>query len=191
MATIDDILSRVSTPSLVEPGPDADTLDLFFRCASRAPDHGQLRPWRFVVFRGPGRSALGEQLAQAERASNPSVTDEALRKIRANPLRAPVVIACVAKIVPDNPKVPRIEQVAAVAAAVQNIQLAAHALGFGAMWRTGPLVSSPSLKIALGFAPEDEIVAFLYLGTPSGERNRKAPEEPGRFVRYQDESGVA
>lgn len=191
METIEAILSRVSAPVLGEPGPDTQTLELLFRCAQRAPDHGVLRPWRFIVFRGAARDALGDLLAKAERESNPAAPDEALRKLRANPLRAPVVVACMAKIDTGHPKkVPRVEQVAAVAAGIQNIQLAAHARGYGAMWRTGPLASSPFLKTALGHSPDDEIVGFLYLGTPPDERRAKPVEDAGRFVRWWDEGGA-
>lgn len=122
-------------------------------------------------------------LAGAEQAANPSASADSLAKIRANPLRAPAVIVCVARVDPGHPKVPRIEQVSAVAAAVQNMQLAAEALGLGAMWRTGPLAASPVVKQSLGFDEIDEIVAFLYLGTPEGERRAAPAIDPAVFVR--------
>lgn len=183
MNLIDAILARTSRPRLGDPGPDDAALDVLFRCAARAPDHGLLRPWRFVVFRGEARHVLGEMLAGAEQAANPSVAVDSLAKLRANPLRAPVVVACVARVDPGHPKIPRIEQVAAVAAAVQNMQLAAEALGFGAMWRTGPLAASTLMKQSLGFDEVDEIVAFLYLGTPEGDRRTTPTTDPANFVR--------
>lgn len=175
--------ARTSSPRLREPGPSAAELDTMFRCALRAPDHGLLRPWRYVVFRAGAREALGELLVAAERARNPAATPEALDKLRRNPLRAPVVIACVAVVQADHPKVPRIEQVASMATAVQNLQLAAEALGYGAMWRTGALARDPRVKEALGARPDDEIVAFLYLGTRDGEPHRHEPLSPADFVR--------
>lgn len=184
MNVIDAILSRTSRPRLCEPGPDDAALGVLFRCAIRAPDHGLLRPWRFVVFRGEARHALGELLAGAEQAANPAASADSLAKIRGNPLRAPVVVACVARVDTGHLlKVPRIEQVAAVAAAVQNMQLAAEALGFGAMWRTGPLAASTLVKQSLGFDEIDEIVAFLYLGTPEGDRRAAPAADPAVFVR--------
>lgn len=183
MNVIEAILSRTSRPRLCDPGPDDDALGMLFRCAGRAPDHGLLRPWRFVVFRGEARHALGEILAGAEQVANPAATADSLAKIRGNPLRAPVVVACVACVDPGHPKVPRVEQVSAVAAAVQNMQLAADALGFGAMWRTGPLAASPLVKQSLGFDEVDEIVAFLYLGTPEGDRRAAPAIDPAVFVR--------
>lgn len=136
-----------------------------------------------MLFRGEARRTLGSLCEAAERARNPQATAEALAKVRDNPLRAPVVVACVASIVADHPKVPPVEQVASTAAAVQNMQLAAEALGFGAMWRTGPLARDAGLKVALGFAATDEIVGFLYLGTPQGERRAPVPLAVEGFVR--------
>lgn len=183
MDVITALRARSSCPKLRAPGPADAELDLMFRCALRAPDHGLLRPWRFVVFRDDDRDALGEVFVAAELARNPGASPEALDKLRRNPLRAPLVIACIAKVTPDHPKVPRVEQVASMAAAVQNLQLAAEALGYGAMWRTGPLASDARVKEKLGASAEDEIVAFLYVGTPDGER-RPAPElSPADFVR--------
>lgn len=174
MDSIAAMQARVSCPKLCEPGPDEAQLDLMFGCALRAPDHGLLRPWRYIVFRGEARRVLGDLLAAAERERNPAATADVLEKLRGNPLRAPLVIACIAVVDPAQVQIPRIERVASMAAAVQNLQLAATALGFGAMWRTGPLASDAGLKAKLGAAPHDEIVAFLYVGTPAA-----APKAPG------------
>ncbi len=182
MDLITALQARTSCPKLHEPGPSEAQLEVMFRCALRAPDHGLLRPWRYLVFRGEARRALGELLVAAERERHPAATAEALEKVRQNPLRAPLVIACVAVIDPAHPKIPRIEQVASMAAAVQNLQLAAMALGFGAMWRTGPLASDVRVKEGLGVASADEIVAFLYVGTPAAEPKPHAPLAVQDFV---------
>lgn len=182
MDLFDAILGRVSSPKLTEPAPSGAELERIFRCALRAPDHGLLRPWRFIVFRGGAREELGGLCADAERERQPEAPPEALARVRANPLRAPLVVACVATVTTRNPKVPPIEQVASMAAAVQNMQLAAHALGYGAMWRTGPAAADPGVKRRLGLAESDEIVAFLYLGTPEGPRRPVESLDPAQFV---------
>ena len=64
-----------------------------------------------------------------------------------------------------HPKVPEIEQVAAVSAGIENLILAAHALGFGTMWKTGGAAYSPVVKRALGLDESDQILGFVYLGT--------------------------
>lgn len=183
MDVLTALRNRVSCPKLRDPGPSDEQLDEMFRCALRAPDHGLLRPWRYVVFRGDARHELGALFVEAERLRNPLATEEALQKLRNNPLRAPVVIACVAVTVPGH-KVPVIEQVASMAAAVQNMQLAADALGYGAMWRTGPMADNAYVKARLGFAEKDEIVAWLYVGAVDGARRAVTEPEPAAFVRH-------
>ena len=65
----------------------------------------------------------------------------------------------------DYDKVPEIEQVLAVGAAVENMLLAAHAMGLGVMWKTGAAAYDAGVKAAVGLAPVDHIVAILHLGT--------------------------
>jgi nitroreductase len=108
---------------------------------------------------------LGGVMAQSLRNSDPNVSDEAVAKDHAKPLRAPVVIA-VAVDKPNLPKVVEIENVCAAAAAVQNMLLAAHALELGAYWRTGPAATDPAIKTFLGFAPDQHLLGFIYIGYP-------------------------
>ena len=75
------------------------------------------------------------------------------------------------------------EQVLAVGAAVQNIMVAAHALGIGAMWRTGDLANDETVKARLGFADKDQVVGFVYLGTPAGALKNLPDEQPETFLR--------
>ncbi len=88
---------------------------------------------------------------------------------RAKPMRAPVIIA-VACAAGGDEKVPHGERLAAVAAATQNLLLAATALGYGAMWRTGAPARSAAVREALGFGPGDEIAGFVYLGSIPGDQ---------------------
>ena len=80
-------------------------------------------------------------------------------------MRAPLIVVVAATARP-NPKIPEIEQIVSAGAAAQNLLLAAHAMGFGGMWRTGGPAYDPEIKVALGLAASDTIVGFLYLGTP-------------------------
>ncbi len=85
---------------------------------------------------------------------------------REKALRAPLLIVVSAKVVRGH-KVPEVEQLLAVGAATQNLVLAAHAQGLGAMWRTGAAAYDPMVKQALGIDPDDGIVGFVYVGTPA------------------------
>lgn len=180
MDAFDLLLNRVSVPRLREPAPDAVQRDRLFRAALRAPDHGQLRPWRFLTIEGAGREALGEVLARAV-ACNAAASDELIAKARKMPLRAPLLIVVIASP-KDHPKVPVQEQHLAAACAAHGMLLAAHAEGLGAVWRTGDLAYHPEVERGLGLVEGERILGFIYVGTPDCEP-RRAPElAPDAFV---------
>lgn len=164
MQAIDTLLRRRSAKTLADPGPDEGALELLLECASRAPDHGRLRPWRFIVIRGAAREQLGELMAEQLRRRQPAASTEALQRERQKALRAPLIIV-VAAVFSAAVKIPPVEQILAAGAAAQNLMLAATALGFGAMWKTGDAAYDDAVKVALGLGTTDAIVGFLYLGT--------------------------
>ena len=172
---------RISQPRLTDPGPDQDHLSELYKAAFRAPDHARLRPWRFIEVSGDDRTRLGELMANSARRDNPELADKAFQKLLNSPLRAPTVLIVWAEIT-DHPKVPPIEQVLATGAAVTNLVNAAHALGIGAVWRTGAPAYSPTLKQALGMADKDHLVAFIYLGTPAKESKPAPILDPADYV---------
>ncbi len=172
MQAIDLLLSRRSARTLTEPAPDAASLELILESAVRAPDHGRLRPWRFLIVRGEGRARFGGLLADHLRRAQPQSSAEALERERAKALRAPLIVVVAAHIAPGA-RIPEIEQVLAAGAAAEAMMLAAVALGFNAMWKTGAAAYDPQVRQALGFAAEDALVGFLYLGT-EGEAPKPA-----------------
>ena len=91
MDALDALLNRVSVPRLVEPAPDATQREMLFRAALRAPDHGQLRPWRFLTVEGQARERMGELFAEALQVADAQAAPEALNKARGMPLRAPLL----------------------------------------------------------------------------------------------------
>jgi len=154
--------TRTASPRLVEPAPSANELETILKAGLRAPDHGMLRPWRFLLVEGDARAKLGQLYVDCMAPD----TEERRTKLLNAPLRAPMVLIAVTEI-QDHPKVPAVEQICAVAAAVQNMSVAIHALGYSSIWRTGAPAFDDNVKKALGFQPRDEIVAFLYIGTPT------------------------
>lgn len=164
-----------------EPGPsDADLADMF-AAATRVPDHGMIRPWRFVVLRGDDRAKMGEVFASALRARKPDADEEALASERNRALRSPVVVAVLART-KAHPKVPQVEQVVSAGQAALALQLAAQAKGYGSVMLTGDNAYDPNVKAFFGLKEDDAIVAFLYLGTPSDKVPAKNRPEPGEFV---------
>jgi len=163
---IEALTTRASPLALTEPAPDAGALAAMLRAAARAPDHGKLKPWRFIVIAGEARNAFGDVLAEALRKREPELPESAIDKERGKPLRAPLIVVVGARV-RDHKKVPAVEQIVAAGAAAQNILVAAHALGFGGFWRTGNAAYDDGVKAALGLHVGDAIVGFLYLGTPA------------------------
>ena len=104
-------------------------------------------------------------------ARDPQTDEGVLAKLRGNPLRAPLVLLMAARI-SEHPKVPAIEQQLSVACAAQCILLAAHAEGFGGIWRSGAIAWSPELHAALGLATDEQLMGFLYIGTPAAAAPR-------------------
>jgi nitroreductase len=164
MQAIEALLQRYSARMLKEPAPDAGALGLILESAVRAPDHGRLHPWRFIVIKGEGRARLGELFAEHLRRSRGEVTEEALQRERQKAFRAPMVIVVAAKITPPG-KIPVIEQILSVGAAAQNMLLAAFSLGFNAVWKTGGPAYDDTVKQAVGLETKDVIVGFMYVGT--------------------------
>lgn len=167
MDALELLLGRDSALRLEAPGPDSAALDEIFRSALRAPDHGRLRPWRFVVIAEAQRERFGEVLAGALQRREPNAAPEAIARERQKALRAPVIVVVAAQL-KASAKIPDVEQIVSAGAAAQNVMLAVHALGFGAMWRTGAPAYDPGVKQALGLDPNDAIIGFIYIGTRVG-----------------------
>lgn len=172
MEALDALLNRVSVPRLTDPAPNAAQREALFQAALRAPDHGQLRPWRFLTIEGQAREKLGELFAGAV-AKKGDASQAALDKARAMPLRAPLLIVVVARL-QDHFKVPKSEQRLAAGCAAHGILIAAHAQGIGAVWRTGDMAFDAHVHQGLGLQANEELIGYLYVGTPVNEP-RTAP----------------
>ncbi|MCQ4348717.1 nitroreductase family protein [Pseudomonas stutzeri] len=181
MDALDALINRVSVARLGEPAPTPEQRELLLRAALRAPDHGQLRPWRFLAVEGEAREALGELFVRAELARDAQAPTAVLDKVRAMPLRAPLLMAVIACL-REHPKVPESEQLLAAGCAAHGMLLAAHALGLGAIWRTGALSHDPVVHAGLGLAGNERLLGFLYMGTVQGERRTPQPLDPAEFV---------
>jgi nitroreductase len=178
---IDTLLSRASVKLLGEPGPSDAELRLIFEAAVRAPDHGKLRPWRFFVIRGDSRQELSELFAAGVKRREPNAGEAQVEKEREKPLRAPLTIAVVARVLTGH-KIPPIEQTLSAGAAAMNILNAVHALGYAAKWVTGANCYDPEFRKAFGLEEDDQLVAFIHVGT--SQENAPATErpDPGQFV---------
>lgn len=162
---------------LPDPVP-REHIERILESAVHAPNHRITEPWRFHVFVGRGRGELARARAETARIMAAEEGDEddlvagRVSRERKKAFRAPVVIAVISTRGRDE--VESLENYAACAAAVQNMQLTAHALGLGAIWRTGPVAYHGHMRAFFGLGEGDHIVAYLYVGYPDvGERPRR------------------
>ena len=165
MDMLQGLLNRVSMPLLVEPAPTAEQLENLWQAALRAPDHGNLKPYRFIVIAGDKRTELGEVFAQRLLKFKPEAGESILAKTRHMPTRAPMLIALVA-CPQEYTKVPVAEQVQSTACAGQNILHAAFAQGLGAFWRTGWVAEDKQIQRQLGMHENEQMLGYIYIGTP-------------------------
>jgi nitroreductase len=156
-------------------------IETMLEAAIWAPNHHRTEPWRFAVLTGEGRKALGRVLAEIASEGRPELTEEERKALwereMAKAFRAPVIIV-VAVVPSDHPKVVREEG----HASIQNMLLASHALGFGAIWRTGPAAFHPRVKEWLGLGERDEILGFIYVGVPDQK------DVPGRRTPFAEKT---
>ena len=165
MSPIQTLLTRASVSELADPAPDGDDLDAILQAGLRAPDHGKLRPWRFVLIRGPARQTWAETIVAALKAREPDAPDAAIDKQRNRVLNAPLIIALGAKLRHGH-KIPEIEQMLSLGAAAMNMLNALHALGYGGVWLTGANTFDPKVVASLGLEETDKLAGFLFVGTP-------------------------
>lgn len=154
---------------------DQQTLAQILEAANWAPSHKDTEPWRFVVFTGQGRETLADLFAQAvattanpENHHLPETQDGARKRAYA----APVWIAIGVEPGLDenqNPLVPEWEEIAAVAAAVQNLHIVAQAHNLAGMWHSKGLSVHPTVQNGLGWSPRSKLLGFFMLGHPAAE----------------------
>ena len=187
MDVFEAIRTRRSYGRLTEPAPTDEHLRTMLEAAAMVPDHGELRPFRFTVLRGEGLDAFGEVLEEAYfrrcTDSGKAPVPAKAQKERTKLGRAPMVIIVSAERQPSD-KIPWTDQRDAAVCSAEHLLLAAHALGYGAMWRTGDPTEDPHVKKALGLEPDDAIVAFVYVGTPHDTKEPKAVDLDGIVTEY-------
>lgn len=158
---------RRSRASLTAPAPGRDELHELLLAACAAPDHARLRPWRFIVVEDTALTTLGDAFAAAHAEREPHASAAELDRTRSKPLRAPMIVVVVASP-REHPKVPAWEQRAAAACVAHGLTLAAHARGYGAMWRSGWFGDEPKVRAHLGLLDTEDVTGWIYLGTPVG-----------------------
>lgn len=175
------LLERRSCAALTAPAPEGEALDAILKAGLRVPDFQRLRPYRFILAAGEGLDRLGALMQQAARASGKE--SEAVERAARMPHRAPLVVVVAALYRPHS-IVSRLEQQLSAGCTVMAMQMAAVAQGFGGIWRSGWPMFDRGLHAALDLGAEDQIVGFLYLGTPKSAPAGASAVESGDVVRW-------
>lgn len=169
-----------------------EIIDDILESANWAPTHKRTEPWRFVVFSGEGLKMLARKQAEvyekgAKRLGNynPTIHEQLKKK----PLKASHVIAILLKRDSEQ-RIPEVEEIASVAAAVQNMHLTATAHGIGAYWGTGGITYLEEAKPLFSLGENDRLMGFFFLGIPKSdwpEGSRSSPIEEKVERVYKDE----
>ena len=173
----DLIRKRRSTfPKQFQPGkkiPD-EIVQQVLENAIWAPTHAQTEPWHFVVFTGAGLRKLADFQSELYKSEAKDFKAEKYEKLKDQPLVASHIIAICMKRSPTK-RVPEVEEIAAVACAVENIYLSLNPYGIAGYWTTGGVTYYESAKSFFGLGVEDRLLGFFYLGyaaipSPPGKR---------------------
>ena len=193
MTIFQTIKRRRSIGKMTSEVPNREQIERMLEAATHAPNHHKVQPWRFFVLAGHAREELGAVMADALAARLVETTSDKaqalINKERSKLLRSPIIIIVAAER-PNLPNVLAIENIEAVAAAVENMLLTAEEMGLACMWRTGDAAYDPRVKAWLGLSAEDHIVAFVYAGYPAIPHLERKPmpfEEKTTWIGWEEE----
>jgi len=175
------IRNRRSVGKMTNEVPDRALIERVLEAGTWAPNHHMTEPWRFFVLQGDARNRLGAVMGAvaASRESSEESRLAVAERAASKPLRAPWVIAVAVEPSMD-PSIPEIEELAAGSAAMQNMLLAADAVGLAAIWRSGWVTFEPEITEFFGLSARARMLGFIYVGFP-------AMEPPARSRRPLDE----
>ena len=158
-----------SAVTLAEPAPSASQLADLLRLAARAPDHGKLAPWRFVILEGEAKASFADSLDGLAQSRSDATLSAKLAKLRTPPLAVAVISS------PKPGAIPEWEQLLSAGVVCTNLLYAALAMGFGANWITDWYSYDPEACAILGLTPGERVAGFVLIGTP-----RETPMERDR-----------
>ena len=186
-AVIDLLLARRSAPihELAQPAPSEGELEIILRAATRVPDHGQLAPWRFILYRGEARERVGQMLAELAEEREGSLNEARRQQELTRFSRAPLVIGVVSSP-KESIKIPQWEMFLSGGMVAMNLMIAANALGYHTNIITNWYSDVEDGRRILGLAPYERVVGFVHIGThPGGTPDRRRPEVASLVSDYE------
>lgn len=183
MNTLDLLQRRRSSKKFGEIAPTKEVLEQMFKAALRAPDHGRLKPYRFVVIEN---TSLFQQCLIAA-AEEFELGENGLAKASKLANQSPCVVATIAKLDEQNAKVPVWEQQITAGCATYALQLAANTLGFETVWISKHWIKGSAMRQALNCLENEQIIGFILIGSPQDKETITTASEPESiegFVSY-------
>lgn len=164
-----------------------EVIDSILINANWAPSHRQTRPWHFVVFSGEGRKKLAKFQSELYKELTPSESfdEKTFNKLASKPLQCSHIIAICMKR-DTKQRVPEIEEIEAVACAVQNMHLTASENKIGAYWGTGGITYKEEAKPFFNLSKKDKLLGFFFLGYPKIEWPKAKQREFTNHVVWVD-----
>ena len=168
---------RSTFPKQYEAGKHVDDtiIQQMLENANWAPTHKLTEPWRFTVFTGAGlKTFAGLQASVYKNTAGTHFREENYQKLLTTPLLASHVISIGMKRHAEK-NIPEMEEMAAVACAVQNMHLTASAYQVGCYWTTGGVTFNEAAKPFFDLDAADKLMGFFYVGviavpSPAGKR---------------------
>lgn len=165
--------SHVAPKRLVAPGPTAEALHLIFTAAAQAPDHGSIRPWRFIVVPQEKREVLGQAFMQALQARDVNASKAELTAAYEKAFRAPCLVLGVLNHAPSQPQVPISERLISLGCAIQNMVLIAEAMSIGSGITSGQAMCAPSIRELFRLKPDEECICYIAFGQVSNRKPKR------------------
>ncbi len=166
---------------LVAPGPDTVQLQQIFAAAASAPDHGQVRPWRFVVVPQEARAALAQAFGAALRERDPQAAAEQVLQAQEKAHRAPCLMLVVVNANCGDLGIDLYERIVSTGCALQNMLLVATALGYGSALTSGKALRSTVLRALFGLEAGEHALCFISIGNIASRkqspRQRPVPND--------------
>ncbi len=153
-----------------------EQMERILEAAIWAPNHKLTNPWEFYVISGEAKERLARLRGRLKRSKHPQPDSEQARVVEQKAYEGLATVpyaVLVCQVLSDDP-VRREEDLLAVGCAIQNLMLAAHGMGIGTFWGSGPLVNHPETFQLLGVPEGRRGVGLIFVGYPA--REHKAPD---------------
>ena len=180
-----DVISTRRSIKSFEPRPVSnEAIEQLLQLAVMAPNHRMTEPWRFYVMGPESRAAYGAALGlrKAKRVEDPDAAAAVVSKVEQTHRELPSMLA-VAMTLDENAEI-REEDYAATCMAIQNLCLAAHAMGLGTHIKSGAVMDDPNGRAAVGVGEDQRIIATISLGEPADTPDPKPRRDAAELTTW-------